>query len=308
VHLEVDHVRVRVGRLRERAGAEPGGEHVRRDRQLAEAQLAPVHLEQLADGGAQVDAQRTGEPVARARRPTEGAALAHAADLAEQLRQLEARRAAANDRENRPDAAAREIARPQPELLEALERAEEHVARARRAAEHEREPLVRQLRIERDLAREARLEDAPPRVGHERHHLRQPRGELLRVDLRGLRRQHRREQLEQAQAQRADAIHQLVGRAAERRELREAQRVAQQRELARGQEARLGRQPARERQLAAAEGAELVEEDPRVHGPQSSPAEWEARPFLRAGEPAYCAPCSSAAGRSRGGSASRSSR
>ena len=93
------------------------------------------------------------------------------------------------------------------------------------------------------------------------------RGEPGRVDLRGLGRQHRREQLEQAQAQRADPVDELVGRApAERRELREPQRMAQQRDLALGQEARLRREPARERDLPAPERPEFVEEDPRVHG------------------------------------------
>ncbi len=265
MQLEVDHARERFARLRERAGPEARGEQVHRQRQITEALLAAVDFEELAERAAQVESQCAGQAEARARRRAECAAFSQATHVGEQLGEMELGAARANHREDRSDAAAREVARHEAQLMEALERAQEHVARARGAAEHEREAFVRELGVEPALAREIGFEDPPARLGDQRHHLGQACGEPRRVDLRGLGRQHRREQLQQTQAQRADPVDQLVGLTAERRELREAQRVAQQRELALGQEARIRGESPRERDLPAPERPELVEEDPRIH-------------------------------------------
>ena len=145
------------------------------------------------------------------------------------------RRARADHGEDRADAAAREVAR----------RAA-RAARGARARPGRRSPSPPRRRARaRDVCSRARRRARPRSRGPPRRSAGAPRRSAPppsggarragRVDLRGLGRQYGREQLEQAQAQRADPVDELVGRArAERRELREAQRVAQQRELASG--------------------------------------------------------------------------
>ena len=244
----------------------------------------------------------------------------------EQLGELEARRARADHREDRADAAAREVARREAELLEPLERAEEDVARARGAAEHEREALVRELGVERDLAREARLEDPPARLARSAS---PPSAGAPRA---APRRSARARSAARARAAGAGAGAASRSARPARRARRRATRAARAaahgaaaRARARAGSAARPRAGARARSRRAGTAGTRRGRSARPHRQHTTSRGGRSWNFTKKGRllpssfvkfqdrpprevRVYCGPCRSAAGRLRGGSALRSSR